>query len=61
MLLEFIVRLRTEEEARQYIAAVRLLVDVTDELEAQALGAFHDASEAEKAAAETGRTEDDAS
>ena len=34
---------------------------VTDELEAQALGAFHDASEAEKAAAETGRTEDDAS
>ena len=60
LLLEFIVRLRTEEEARQYIAAVRLLVDVTDELEAQALGAFHDASEAEKAAAETGRTEDDA-
>ena len=58
LLLEFIDRLRTEEEARQYIAAVRLLVDVSDELEAQAIGAFHDAREAE--AAETRRTDDDA-
>ncbi|EJK44139.1 hypothetical protein THAOC_37347 [Thalassiosira oceanica] len=56
LLLEFIDRLRTEEEARQYIAAVRLLVDVSDELEAQAIGAFHDAREAE--AAETRRTDD---
>ncbi|EJK62578.1 hypothetical protein THAOC_16798 [Thalassiosira oceanica] len=58
LLLEFIDRLRTEEEARQYIAAVRLLVDVSDALEAQALGAFHDAREAE--VAETRRTDDDA-
>ena len=55
LLLEFIVRLPTEEEARQYVVAVRLLVDLLDELEAQALGAFHDAREAEKAAAETRR------
>jgi len=59
LLLEFIRRLRTENEARQFIESVRLLVEVPDELEAQAIGAFHDAREAEEADAETRRNEDD--
>ncbi|EJK61653.1 hypothetical protein THAOC_17817, partial [Thalassiosira oceanica] len=37
-------------------AAVRQLVDVSDGLEARAMGAIHDAREAEKSAAETRRT-----
>ena len=45
-LLSYIARLLSEDEAREFIANLRLIIDVPADLEARAIRAFHDVRDA---------------
>ena len=45
-LLSYIARLLSKDEAREFIANVRMVIDVPADLEARVIAAFHDVSDA---------------
>ena len=45
-LLSYIARLLSEDEAREFIANVRMVIDVPADLEARVITAFHDVRDA---------------